>query len=193
MLARVLLASVLTVGLTGCGAPDDETAQPAPSVSLTPELPTDLPRLPVGKAKIRPGQKVRIPGIRVDQIVAVRGGAFYRNGTELWFTDLRRARPTGFTDVGRLVVSKDGHWLGFIDFGHGPADEFETPLAMAVAYDTRTGEARASSYQGMGDIETDDLLDLYEDGEPGILGFTETAMRVDGASGDDYELPLGDD
>jgi hypothetical protein len=198
----VLLAAAVLV--TGCGTPDDEAVRPTVTTTLPPEPPTDLVDLPVGNAPIVPrdtarvrGSELRVGGnavdlapLRVADPVVVPGGVFFRNGTELWFTDLGRARATGYADVASLVVSPGGRRIAFLDLQHGPKDEFGTPLAISIAYDATTGKALVASYAGMGDIGTDDLADLYEDAEPAITGFDDDALVVHGATGGDWRIPL---
>jgi hypothetical protein len=188
--------------MTGCGAQDDETVRPR--ASATPQALDRLPELPVGAGAVGPENRVRARGsslvvdgraidlapMRVDELAVVLGGVFFRNGTELWFTDLDRARGTAFSDVQSLVASDDGQRLAFLDFAHGPLDEFGTPLAMSVVYDATTGTPLVASYAGMGDTGEDDLLDLYEDGEPGIIRFDGDSLLVHGATGGDYRIPL---
>ena len=194
--------ALVALALTGCGATDDETVRPRASVTAQPL--DRLPELPVGTGAVGPDNRVRARGssvvvdgrainlapMQVDEVAAVLGGVFFRNGTELWFTDLDRARGTGYSDVQSLVASSDGRRLAFLDFAHGPVDQFDTPLAMSVVYDATTGKPLVASYAGMGDIAEDDLLDLYEDGEPGILRFDGDSLLVHGATGGDYRIPL---
>jgi hypothetical protein len=202
-LAGIVLALIALVA-TGCGAPDDEAAPPPrPTPTVAPVVLHDLPDLPVGTADLGPGHRVRAHGsslvvdgrtidlapMRVDELAVVVGGVFFRNGTELWFTDLARARAAGYGDVHSLVASSDGRMLAFLDFQHGPADAYGTPLAMSVVYDAATGKPLVASYAGMGDVAEDDLTDLYEDGEPGIIGFEGDGLLVHGATGD-YRIPL---
>ena len=200
-LAGVLLAALV---LGGCGAPDDETARPRATTTLPPELPKDLPLLPVGRGDVGPGDTVSARGstlvvngkrvslapMRIDEFAVVQGGVFFRNGLELWFTDLSRARATGFGDVGSVVASTDGRKMAFLDFQHGPKDQFGTPLAISIAYDATTGRSLVASYAGMGDLAKDDLLDLYEDAEPRILGFDGDDLLVHGATGGDRRIAL---
>ena len=202
--ATALAVVLLAADAAGCGAPDDETARPRPSASATPQQLDQLADLPVGTGDVGPGDRVRARGsglvvdgraidlapMRVDELAVVAGGVFFRNGTELWFTDLDRARATGYVDVQSLVASPDGRRVAFLDFDHGPPDAYGTPLAMSVAYDATTGKPLAASYAGMGDIAEDDLTDLYEDAEPRIIGFDGDALLVHGASGGDYRIPL---
>lgn len=207
LLARLVLAGLALGGLLaagGCGTPDDETVPPAVTTTLPPEAPQDLVDIPVGTGDVGPGDRVRGHGsvlrvngqethlapLRVDELAVVQGGVFFRNGTELWFTDLGRARATGYSDVASLVASPDGHRFAFLDLQHGPKDQFGTPLAIVIAYDATTGKPLLASYAGMGDIRTDDLTDLYEDGEPRIVRFEGDALLVHGATGGDYRIPL---
>jgi hypothetical protein len=194
--AAVVLAGLLV--LAGCGAPDDETTpRPTTVTTLPPEPPRNLPDLPVGAAEVGPGHRVQAQGsvleidgrrhdlapLRVDELAVVRGGVFFRNGRELWFTDLRSARPTGYDDVRSLVASSDGRRVAFVDLQHGPKDRTGTPLAIAVAYDATSGRALVASYAGMGDVRSDDLAALYARRPPAITGFAGDDLLVQGATG----------
>jgi hypothetical protein len=199
--AALLAASVL---LAGCGAPDDETAPPVVTTTMPPELPTDLPQLPVGTGDIGPGDRVQVRGsvldvdgrsvdlapLRIGDHVVVKGGVYFLNGTELWFTDLGRARGTGFEDVRSLVASPNGTRLAIHDLQHGPKDKDGTPLAISIAYDATTGTSLVASYDGMGDVTTDDLSQLYHQDEPRIIGFEGHDLVVHGATGEDLRIPL---
>jgi hypothetical protein len=201
-----LAATLLTASLlvAGCGGPDDEATPPVVTTTLPPETPKDLPDLPVGHADVGPGDHVRARGsvlhvdgttvdlapMRIGALVVVTGGVFFLNGTELWFTDLSRARATGYADVRSLVASPNGTRLAFLDLQHGPKDKDGTPLAISIAYDATTGTSLAASYDGMGDVTTDDLSQLYERDEPRIIGFEGDALVVHGATGGDLRVPL---
>jgi hypothetical protein len=199
-----VVAAVVALALAGCGAPDDETVRPVVTTTLPPDVPTDLADLPVGTGHVGPADRVRahcstlrvngravdLAPLRVREFAVVNGGVFFRNGTELWFTDLGRARATPYTDVQSLVASPDGRRFAFLDLQHGPKDKFGTPLAISIAYDASTGKALVASYAGMGDITKDDLLDLYEDAEPAVIGFDGDDLLVHGATGGDYRIPL---
>jgi hypothetical protein len=200
--AVVVLAGLLV--LAGCGAPDDETRpRPTTVTTLPPEPPRHLPDLPVGTAEVGPGHRVQAQGsflvvdgrrhdlapLRVDEVAVVRGGVFFRNGRELWFTDLRSARPTGYDDVRSLVASSDGRRVAFVDLQHGPKDRKGTPLATAIAYDATSGRALVASYAGMGDVRSDDLAALYARRPPAIAGFSGDDLLVQGATGD-QRIPL---
>lgn len=193
----ILGLALLVAVAAGCGAPDDELTRPTRTTTAAPELPSDLPALPVGQGKVAPGddvratggnlivngQQVRLAPLRADTVAVVPGGVYFLNGTELWFTDLSSARATGFGDVSSLVASEDGNWLGFIDRAHGPVDDHGTRLAIAIAYDARTGKVQRASYAGMGDPATDDLAARYAATPPTVLGFSEDEMTVRGVDG----------
>jgi hypothetical protein len=202
---RVLLVALLVVlAVGGCGTSDDELARPVATTTLPPEIPTDLVDLPVGTADVGPGDRVRAGGgilrvnrravdlapVRVDAVAVVEGGVFFRNGLELWFTDLDRAQATGYADARSVVASDDGRRIAFLDMQHGPKDRFGTPLAIVVAYDATTGKPLVASYAGMGDPLEDDLADLYEDSQPEVLRVEDDAVLVQGATGGDYLIPL---
>lgn len=202
-LVAALLAAALAFA-SGCGAPDDETAPQVVRTSVAPLLPSHLPTLPTGHGAVRPGDRVRAEGaylvvrgrrialapLRADVVAVVPGGVFFLDSHELWFTDLSRARPTDYADVSSLVASADGRELGFLDLAHGPKDAGGTPLIMAVAYDTRTGRALASTYQGMGDLARGNLGHLYAAGRAAVLGFADGVMLLRGADGKRYRVPL---
>lgn len=197
MLALGLAATVLSSGLlSGCQTqPDDELVRPEVTTTLAPELP-GLPSLPVGSGPVRPSDDVSVEGstvrvgersvplapLRVDAYAVVRGGVFFLNGDELWFTDLSRAQPTGFTDVASLASSPDGRRIAFVDHDHGPADEAGTRLAISAAYDARTGQLLAASYEGMGSV-ADDLAALYQQSPPRVLKVGRQRMTVQGVAG----------
>lgn len=190
----MLLAALL---VAGCGAPDDELTRPTRTTTAAPELPANLPVLPVGDGPVARGDSaqtgagnlevngrtIRLAPLRADAIAVVDGGVYFLNGSELWFTDLTTARPTGFEEVSSLVASEDGRWLGFVDRGHGPMDDYGTRLAIAVAYDAHTGEVQRATYQGMGDPGTDDLGARYAESAPAVLGFSDGEMVVRGVDG----------
>ena len=203
---RRVLALVLggVLALSGCGSPDDETVpRPVATTTLPPQVPEQLVDLPVGAGDVDPGHRVHLEDgallvdgrrlqlapLRADEIAVVPGGVFFRNGGELWFTDLHRAQPTGYDDVRSLVASPDGRRVAFVDLQHGPTDRHGTPLAIAIAYDASTGRPLAASYAGMGDVRTDDLAALYADRPPAITGFSGDDLLVRGATGDE-RVPL---
>jgi hypothetical protein len=202
--AGLALALALMVSVAACGAPDDEVARPTVTTTLPPETPHHLPELPVGAGNVGPDDRVRahestlrvngrivdLTPMRVDAFVVVKGGVYFRNGSELWFTDLTRARTTGFTDVQSLIASSDGSRIAFLDRDHGPKDRFGTPLAISIAYDATTGKPLVASYVGMGDITKDDLFDLYTRAPPAVLRFDGNDLVVRGAVGGDHRVPL---
>ncbi|RNM17759.1 hypothetical protein [Nocardioides pocheonensis] len=189
--------------LSGCGSPDDETARSVPTRTLPPEVPRHLVDLPVGTGHVHPGDRVRaeesvlrvngravhLAPLHLDELAVVPGGVFFRNATELWFTDLGRAQATGYSDVRSLVTSPDGRRLAFVDLQHGPKDRHGTPLAIAIGYDATTGRPLVASYAGMGDVRKDDLAGRYAAHPPSITGFQGDALLVHGISGD-YRVPL---
>ena len=142
-----------------------------------------------GDVLIVDGRRTHLAPLRADEVAVVAGGVFFRNGGELWFTDLDRAQPTGYDEVRSLVVSPDGRRVAFVDLQHGPKDRHGTPLAIAIAYDATTGRPLAASYAGMGDVRTDDLSALYAERPPAITGFSGEDLLVRGATGDE-RVPL---
>ena len=204
---RVLIVPLLVLLLGGvaaaCGGPDDEMTPPTVTTTLPPQTPTDLPSLPVGRADVRHTDSVVVRGsvlrvgshrvdlapLHVDAYAVVDGGVYFRNGSELWFTDLSRAQATGFTRIRSLVGSPDGTRIGFAELGHGPPDAHGTPLAIAIAYDATTGRPLVSSYAGMGDLTRDDLAAAYAEHPPTVAGFADGDMLVEGPTGA-FRIPL---
>lgn len=204
-LGACLCAAVVVLGACET-VPDDELVQPTVTRTVPPTPPADLPGLPTGDAGIAPDDVVWAQGsalhvgprtvdlapLRIESFVVVVGGVFFVSDSELWFTDLQRARATPFKAVGDLAVSRDGGRLAFIDLGHGPQDAEGTRLAAVMAYDTRTGASLLASYDGMGDPLEDDLEDRYRASAPRVLGFDDGDLLVQGLEGAQlHDLPEG--
>lgn len=86
-----------------------------------------------------------------------------------------------------LSVSEDGRYLGLFDKSEGP------PWSTVVV-DLSSGEIVVRDDTGMGDSD-DDFADLYEDAQPGVLGFEGDAFFVRTAEGNEvvsWELRSGD-
>ena len=202
MKSLLAMLAVVVIALSGCGAPDDETARPTPATHA-PRPPSSLPDLPVGTGDVAPGDDVRGDGtvlevgtrridlapLRIDEVAVVVGGVFFRNGKELWFTDLDRARATDYLDVLSVVASPDGRRVALIDRQHGPKDGSGTPLAMSAAFDAATGRLLVASYAGMGDLGAGHLAQHYRQAEPRIVSFEGADLVVHGPTGD-YRVPL---
>jgi hypothetical protein len=102
------------------------------------------------------------------------------------------SRETG-AHVDKLVkASADGRYLAFLDPRSGPVVQ-GTPVLEAVVVDLETGKEVARSTQGMGGEDTDDLADLYEDAEYGVLGVTDKKAWFSVPEGDvlAIDLPSG--
>lgn len=112
--------------LAGCTVVDDDELTPAVPTGSAFTAPSERPvRLPVGLGPVEPDDavwaegpqlhirrtKVDLTPLRVDALVAVKGGVFFLNRGELWFTDLHRARATGLTEVRGLDRSDDDRQL----------------------------------------------------------------------------------
>ena len=97
--------------------------------------------------------------------------------------------------AGGLKASPDGRFLAFIDTQAGPLFQ-EMPkgnhvhLLTSVVVDLTTGKEVFRSSRGMGDPESDDLTDLYEDASYGVLGLTDTTAWIEPATGDVLEIDL---
>ena len=126
VIAAVVVAGLITalaLLTSGRGKPNDEVLkQPratitvtrppiAPSSTVPAEVPvgsTDLPldvpawatsgRLQIGR------RSADVSPRSVDAFVVARGGVYFVDGSELWFTDLRTVRATGLTSVVGLAI-----------------------------------------------------------------------------------------
>lgn len=147
--AAAVVAAVLLLGGCAIGGPDDEMTRPSASRTTTlPPAPTPAgaERIPVGQAGITPGESVEVTGsvirvggrgadvspLQIDGYVVTPGGVYFRNETELWFTDLTSARAAGFADVSDLHVSADGRVLRFRDRSAGSVRSFDTTTGRPV-------------------------------------------------------------
>lgn len=164
-MTRRLIASALAVLALQAGAaceraPDDEMVVPSVTETAAPETPSHLPDLPVGKAGLRPADRVSVAGsvikvgprtidvtpMRVDAHVVTPGGIYFLNGSELWFTDLVRLTPTPFKKVRSLRLGDGGEQLVFVDLEHGAADAAGRPRELEVRYRTASGKPLDSRY-----------------------------------------------
>ncbi|WP_121254022.1 hypothetical protein [Nocardioides ferulae] len=115
-------------------------------------------------------------------------------------TQVKIATPEGVEATGAhadptsLSASPDGSHVGFMDLTTGERDGYDTPLATVVVVDLTTGEEIVRSTTGMGDPDTDDLADLYEDADPGLIGLTDSAAYVSATTGEYhvYDLDTGE-
>lgn len=99
-----------------------------------------------------------------------------------------------------LRPSPDGRHLAFLDRS-GERDQYDAPLAEAVVVDLETGEEVLRSSEGMGDPDSDDLTDLYEDATPYVIGVddehawirtTGDIRSIELATGDVEEVDVAD-
>ena len=201
-MTSALVATLVLAGAGCSSTPDDETARPtmtttvtqAPEPRPTPIAPVSDPpsttavawaqgsRLHVGdtEADLRP--------MSVDAFAVTRGGVFVLSRGRLWLTDLVEVHDTGYRRIRSLTVSPDGRYLGFVDlpsFAREPRS-----VAVATVYDTETGRPVLGSTVGMGDATKDDLPDLYEDAEPEPLGFLDDGRFVARTPSGLYAYPL---
>jgi hypothetical protein len=150
-LVPTLAALVGLLLVAGCDVGTDDELAPAPTrtVTATPSqsVAPAPATMPVGDGDVSPADLVWAQGsvlhvgrrqvdlapAEVEALVVVRGGVFVLADDELWFTDLRRLRGTGQTEVTRLRISADADRLVVTDTRSGH------PLEQG--YDTRTGRA----------------------------------------------------
>lgn len=197
--AALLLVAGCTMG------PDDEMVEPTTTETVTtaPKKP-EVTKLPVGTAGLKVAdiawsqgstvhigdQMVDLAPLEVEEFVVAEGGIYLLSKGELWFSDLSSVVPVGLARVRELAISIDGWRLGLIDYESGERDRYDTPLAAAVAFDTRTGERLARTSAGLGSTKSVDLADLYEDATPRALGFDDSTFYLQGI-GALVAVPLG--
>lgn len=146
-----VLVAGLVVLAAGCdvGTDDEMAPQPTRTVTATPSqsVAPAPATIPVGQGDVSPSdavwaqgsvlhvgkQQVDLSPIDIEALVVVEGGVFVLDEGELWFTDLRRVRGTGQTDVTGVQISADAGQLAVVDTRSG------RPLTQG--YDTRTGKA----------------------------------------------------
>lgn len=191
--AWVVVGCVLAVAAGGCATDDEmQPREQAPhTVTVITRDAAPLPRLPTGRSSYvagRPatavdgdihldGTTIDVAPLRADAAFATRGGTYFLNGSELWFTDGSGARATGFSRIDTVVVSRDGRYLGLVDRNHGPSVPGGAERASAVVYDTTTGRPLLRSYAGMGRLGNG-LRALYAATEPRVLGFRGHALEA---------------
>ncbi|MRJ76660.1 hypothetical protein GEV29_08940 [Aeromicrobium sp. SMF47] len=100
------------------------------------------------------------------------------------------ARPTGAHVAQNVKASPDGRYLAFIDSLAGPTFEGSVHQLTSVVVDLKTGKEIFRSTRGMGDLEDDDLTDLYEDASYGVLGVSDKTAWIDVTTGDDLSIDL---
>ncbi|MCW2758756.1 MAG: hypothetical protein JWO46_2502 [Nocardioidaceae bacterium] len=182
--ATFLLALLLLVGCgqarTGPADGDDTTTIP---VGKT-EIPADAVVWAQGSTIHVDDRQVDVGG-EVDRLAVARGGIYFSRGGQIWFTDLDRVERTGIDVFLEVHTSKDGRYLGAVEFDHGPEDQFGTKRAAVIVVDTTTGKTVLRDDTLMGDLKKDDLADLYEDAEPHVIGFNADNIYAQTAEGND--------
>ena len=146
----VVLVLGVAVSVSGCSAVDDEVApRPTTTVTVTitptstpaavpPEVPVGNARLPVDApawatdGRVQVGRRsVDVSPRHIDAFVVARGGVYFLDGSELWFTDFRRVRATGLTTVTGLAIDASRRQVRATVSGRdGPTTH---------VYDTRVG------------------------------------------------------
>jgi hypothetical protein len=100
------------------------------------------------------------------------------------------ARATGAYVNKGAKASPNGRYLAFIDPKAGPTFEGTTLQLTSVVVDLKTGKEIIRSTRGMGDLEDDDLTDLYEDADHFVLGIDNTTAWIQAAEGDVLTIDL---
>lgn len=176
LLACTVLGTVLGLGLTACqssgGPGSDDPVLP----TGTGPLATDGLVWAVGST-VHAGRESIDAGRPVRAMVAARGRVYLLRGRSdvVRVSDGSRTRATGL-HAHELRVSADQRYLGFLDTSQ--------TRWVTVLVDLRTGRVVVRDDAGMGDAG-DDLADLYEDAEPGLLGFDGASLFVRAAEGNE--------
>lgn len=175
---------LLALALTGCG---DDTGADWPSGGPSID-PRGLVWATGSTVHLGDGSTIDT-GFPIDAYVVAPTGVYAvaeppaDDDSGVRFAELQRVTPDGTEPTGAhpepttLTVSPDGTHLAFIDRS-GKADGFGTPLAEAVVVDLASGKEILRSADGMGDTDSDDLTDLYEELPPEILGISATRAYV---------------
>jgi len=174
--ATAAMTVASSLALSACQTPDStEPATPRVPVGPGP-LATAAVTWAVGPT-IHVGETTIDVGALVQTMVEARGRIYFTRGRSdvVRVTDGGEPRATGL-EADELVASEDGRYLGLLDKSEG------MPWSTVVV-DLESGEVVVEDDAGMGD-EHDDLADLYEDAEPGVLGFDGDELFVRTAHGD---------
>ncbi len=108
--------------------------------------------------------------------VVTRSGIYYvARDSALYFTDGAPAEKVADLGASWLAVSADQRRLALIDAAHGPVDPYDTHVAVPVVFDLETGEQVFRGKPGR-DVEDDDLLDLYSELPPTLIGLDAEAV-----------------
>lgn len=126
----------------------------------------------------------------IGQAVSTTGGVYVLVGSRLLVVRGSALRDTRQRVSGPLAVSPSGRYLAYFDDAVGPKDEYGTRRLTTVLWDTRSGRLVAASADGMGDVGSDDLADLYEDAAPKVLGFDADDLLVATATDDDRRISV---
>ncbi|PKH40650.1 hypothetical protein CXG46_11695 [Nocardioides alpinus] len=194
-----MAAVVLSVALAACGEDGSSvgTGEPGnePSAWGTSQDPVATAPLvweSDGVVHLSDGTEVELGGPTSSYVVAGDGVFFVPSASEdaaaaedVASGEVHFAAPGGeATDTGlrlradTLRASTDGRYLVGIDVESGDEDEYGTPVAELVVLDLREGVEVAQTSQGLGDTG-DDLADLYEDAEIGVVAVTDDTAYVD--------------
>jgi hypothetical protein len=196
--ATALLPLALLASSCGGGSGSDDARREAPWARATSPVATSAPIWAQdGVVHLGDGGTIRTARTMREYVVAGDGVYFLTGrGTTLEHATATGIRSTGVTISGwdDLRASPDGRYLAYIDRTTGPGDTYGTHLALAIVVDTTTGREVLRTGAGMGDVEHDDLADLYEDAtSPQIAGITTHEVWVAGPDGvRTYDLQSGE-
>lgn len=171
----MLACAALGLALTACQS-SGSTGPRTTDVPVGPgPLPTDAVLWAVGDT-IHVGDRTIRAGGPVRAMVEANGRVYLVQGRSdvVKVTDGGTPQATGLR-AEELRASASGRYLGFLDTSDG------MPWSTVIV-DLDSGEVVVRDDAGMGDRD-DDLPDLYEDSEPGVLGFDGDELFVRTASG----------
>lgn len=127
---------------------------------------------------------------RISQAVSTRGGVYVLVGSKLLVLRGSSLDDTGQRVSGPLVVSPSGRYLAYFDSRVGPRDDYDTRRLTTVLWDTRSDRLVVASGDGLGDVGSDDLADLYEDADPHVLGFEGDDLLVETATDKTHRIAV---
>lgn len=179
-----LVAPTLSVvlALTGCGDPDggaEPSGGPDWAASADPVATDTLAWAADGVIHL--GDASLDAGAPIEAYVVAGDGAYVvsEGSTQLLLVRAGGAEETGaHADPDSLRASPDGRYLAFLDPEAGERDRYDTPQVVTVVVDLSSGREVLRSTEGMGDLASDDLADLYEDATPGVLGVSDEVAWV---------------
>ncbi|AWB93018.1 hypothetical protein [Aeromicrobium chenweiae] len=190
----VLLTLLLTAAvLTACGSSDDGAGLDWSSTKAPVGADTGLVWADALTGEIHLSDGQTLDADRAISSFVVAGDGAYvvdKDDDALIEVTADGARPTGAHVETRAKASPSGRYLAFIDTLAGPKFEGTVHQLTSVVVDLKTGEEVFRSTRGMGDVEDDDLTDLYEDADYGVLAVNDETAWISVPEGDVLSIDL---